>query len=1011
MKINLAEWCVKHRQVVYFFAVLIAIAGIYSFHAMGRSEDPSFVVRQMVISAAWPGATTEQMQEHVTSKLDKMVQATPDIDYITSYSRPGVSVVNVILKDQVANKDVRTHWLEARNYVNDHLSELPSGVYGPYFNDRFDDVYGNIYALTSDSFSQEDLRIEAEELKRRFFTVKDVKKVELIGEQPMKIYVRMSNTKLAELGLSLEQVTSAISSETSVYPSGKAEIQGDNVFLRVTGITKNLDAIRAILINANGKTFRLGDIAQVTQEYPDPPEPRMYVNGKQAVGIAISMEDGGNNIELGHALHKMVTQMKKDLPLGIELVQVADQPQVVEDSIGEFTEGLYEAIIIVLVVSLFSMGRQCGYVISVCIPMVLLGAFVGMYLMGIDLHKISLGSLVISLGMLVDDAIVVVELMEVKMSEGMDRLKAASYAFETNGSTLCVGTMITCASFLPIAFSNCNISEFAGSLFPVISVTLMFSWFISATLAPTLGYEWIHPKVIQAESYDTPFYRKFRGILDTCLIHRKTVILFALVCLLGSIGLLKLVKQEFFPESVRPEVITELNLPEGSGLAKSDAAMQTLTKALDGDPDIDHYSAYIGKSAPRFILVLNPVQPRDNYAQLVTVAKDVKARKRIAKKIDQIIKEKLPEVQAYSKSIPLGPPSDYPVMFRVSAPTVDLTREYAAKVRDAMAANPNITMTLYNWMEKAPAVKIEIDNDKLKQMGITRHTVSTALQANVSGYTFSQYFENDQNREMVFQLDKKDRNSLADIQSLTIPTTHGAVPLSQVARITPVMENNMIWRRNIQPTITVSGDVGGNITGNDAAAQIWDAMADLRANLPKGVSIEIDGDAEQSAKAFKNLMGPMPGMLVLMLILIMFQMQDVRKLFVILCTAPLCICGISIGLLLFDAPMGVMAEVGSFALIGTVIRNSMVIIQQIDLHKEQGMDDLEAVIEASIVRFRPIMLAALTTILGLIPMFASPFWNAMAIAMACGLTAATALTLLFLPTLYAIVFKVPKPVL
>ena len=1011
MKINLAEWCVKHRQVVYFFAVLIAIAGIYSFHAMGRSEDPSFVVRQMVISAAWPGATTEQMQEHVTSKLDKMVQATPDIDYITSYSRPGVSVVNVIIKDQVANKDVRTHWLEVRNYVNDHLSELPSGVYGPYFNDRFDDVYGNIYALTSDSFSQEDLRIEAEELKRQFFTVKDVKKVELIGEEPMKIYVRMSNTKLAELGLSLEQVTSAINSETSVYPSGKADIQGDNVFLRVTGITKNLDAIRAILINAGGKTFRLGDIAQVTQEYPDPPEPKMYVNGKQAIGIAISMEDGGNNIELGHALHKMVTRMKKELPLGIELVQVADQPQVVEDSIGEFTEGLYEAIIIVLVVSLFSMGRQCGYVISVCIPMVLLGAFVGMYLMDIDLHKISLGSLVISLGMLVDDAIVVVELMEVKMSEGMDRLKAASYAFETNGSTLCVGTMITCASFLPIAYSNCNVSEFAGSLFPVITVTLMFSWFISATLAPTLGYEWIHPKIIQAESYDTPFYRKFRAILDSCLIHRKTVILFALACLLGSIGLLKLVKQEFFPESVRPEVITELNLPEGSGLAKSDAAMQVLTKAIDGDPDIDHYSAYIGKSAPRFILVLNPVQPRDNYAQLVTVAKDVKARKRIAKKIDKIIKEKLPEVQAYSKSIPLGPPSDYPVMFRVSAPTEDLAREYAAKVRDKMAANPNITMTLYNWMEKAPAVKIEVDNDKLKQMGITRHTVSTALQANVSGYTFSQYYENDQNREMVFQLDKKDRNSLADIQSLTIPTTHGAVPLSQVARITPAMENNMIWRRNIQPTITVSGDVGGTVTGNDAAAQIWDSMADLRKGLPKGVSIEIDGDAEQSAKAFKNLMGPIPGMLVLMLILIMFQMQDVRKLFVILCTAPLCICGISIGLLLFDAPMGVMAEVGSFALIGTVIRNSMVIIQQIDLHKQQGMDDLEAVVEASIVRFRPIMLAALTTILGLIPMFASPFWNAMAIAMACGLTGATALTLLFLPTLYAIVFKVPKPVL
>ena len=419
MNFNLARWCVKHRQVVYFFTVLIFIAGIYSFHALGRSEDPSFVVRQMVISAAWPGATADQMQDLVTSKLDKMVQATPDIDYITSYSRPGVSVVNVILKEQVPNAEVRKHWLEVRNYVNDHASELPSGVYGPYFDDRFDDVYGNIYALTSDSFSLEDLRVEAEELKRQFYTVPDVNKVELIGEQPMRIYVRMSNAKLAELGLTLEQVTSAINGETTVAPTGVLDTGGDNVYMRVTGLTEKLDDIRAILINAGGRTFRLGDIATVTQEYPDPPEPKMYVNGQQAVGIAISMADGGNNITLGHNLAALTGKMEKILPLGMELKQVANQPKVVEDSISEFSEGLYEAIIIVLVVSLFSMGRQCGYVISVCIPLVLMGAFVGMYLAGIDLHKISLGSLIISLGMLVDDAIVVVELMEVKMSEGM----------------------------------------------------------------------------------------------------------------------------------------------------------------------------------------------------------------------------------------------------------------------------------------------------------------------------------------------------------------------------------------------------------------------------------------------------------------------------------------------------------------------------------------------------------------------------------------------------------------
>lgn len=1006
MNFNLSRWCVKHRQVVYFFTVLIFIAGIFSFHSLGRSEDPNFVVRQMVISAAWPGATADEMQELVTSKLDKMVQATPDIDYITSYSRPGVSVVNVILKEQVPNSEVRKHWLEVRNYVIDHQSELPDGIYGPYFDDRFDDVYGNIYALTSDSFSKEDLRAKAEELKRQFYTVPDVSKVELIGEQPMNIYIRMSNTKLAELGLSLDSVTSAIRGETAMAATGTVDAKGDNVQIRVTGMTKALDEIRSILITQGGRTFRLGDIASVTQEYPDPPEPKMYANGKEAIGIAISMKDGGNNITLGHNLEKLTAKMQAELPLGMDLSQVANQPKVVEDSISEFTEGLYEAILIVLVVSLFSMGRQCGYVISVCIPLVLMGSFVGMYLMGIDLHKISLGALIISLGMLVDDAIVVVELMEVKMSEGMDRLEAATYAFKTNGMTLCFGTMITCASFLPIAFANSNVSEFAGSLFPVITMTLMFSWFVSQTVAPTLGYEWIRPKVIEQESYDTPFYNKFRRIIDWCLAHRKTVIAASLTCLLGSIGLLSLVKQEFFPESVRPEVITELHLPEGAGIKESDRAMNTLMKAIDGDPDVDHYSAYIGKSSPRFILVLNPVQPRDNYAQLVTVAKDVKARERVAKKIDKIIKMELPEVTAYSKSIPLGPPKDYPVMFRVSAPTADLCRTYAAKVRDEMEKNPNVTMTIFDWMEKAPAVKIEIDNDRLKQLGLTRSTVASVLYANVSGYSFAQYYDGDQIRPLVFQLDKKDRNSLSDMEAITIPTASGSIPLSQVARITPTMENNMIWRRNLQPTITIGADVGKGVTGNDVAKTIWKDMEGLRESLPPGVTIAIDGPLESSTQATQYLLGPIPGMLVLMLILLMFQMKDIRKLFVILATAPLCITGIALGLLLFNAPMGVMAEVGSFALIGTVIRNSMVIIQQIDLHEEAGMTPYEAVVEASLVRFRPIMLAALTTILGLVPMFASPFWNAMAIAMACGLTGATALTLLFLPTLYCTVYRI-----
>ena len=1008
MKLNLAAWCIKHKQVVYFFMALITITGIYSFNALGRSEDPKFVIRQMVISCAWPGATADEMEQHVTSKIEKTIQSLPDLDYITSYSRPGTCVVNVIIKEQVKNKDVRTHWLEARNYIHDHLSDLPSDVYGPYFNDRFDDVYGNIYALTSDSFTYEDMRVEAEELKRQFYTVKDVRKVDLVGVQSEKIYVYMSNDKLAKLGLSISAVQSAISGETSVTPTGNADIDGDNVYLRLTGLPNSTDNIRNILINSNGKTFRLGDIAEIERTYPDPPDAEMYVDGKPAVGIAISMEDSGNNIELGENLSKLVSQMKKEMPVGFELHQVANQPEVVKNSISEFTESLYEAIIIVLIVSLFTLSRRSGYVISACIPLVLLGSLTGMYICGVELHKVSLGSLIVSLGMLVDDALVVVELIEVKMSEGWDPEKAASYAFETCGTTLLFGTMITCTSFVPIALANSNISEFAGSLFPVISMTLMFSWFIASTVAPTLGYAWIKPKALKPVSYNTSFYNKFRSVLNWCLGHRRTVMIAAALTFVGSLGLLKLVKQEFFPASVRPEIVVEMNLPEGSGIKASDKAAKELMERIGEDKDLDHVAAYVGKSSPRFVLVLHQEQPRDNYAQVVVVAKNLEGRKRLEKKIDNILKTDMPNVTGTAQSLPLGPPSPYPVMFRVSAPTPDLAREYAEKVRAKIAANPNVTTTLYDWMEKANAIKVKIDNDKLKQMGLTRKVVANSLYANLNGYTVSEYYERDKAIDVVFRLDKKDRKSLDEVQNLSIATSSGAVPLSQVAEISYTNENNMIWRRDLQPTITVNGDIGEGATGNDVSVAVWDSMKDLRSNLPKGVKIEIGGPHESSIKALNYLLNPMPIMAVVMLILMMLQMQDLRKLFCVLCTAPMCVAGIALGLLIFNAPMGIMAEIGSFALIGTVIRNSMVILDEIHLHIEEGMDERSSVVESAIVRFRPIMLAALTTIFGLVPMFASPFWNAMAVAMACGLTGATALTLLFLPTLYAIVYKIPE---
>ena len=1007
---NWATWSIEHKQLVYFFAFLVLVMGLFSFKSLGRSEDPNFAVKQMVISAAWPGASAKEVEQHLTNTIEKEVQNLPQIDHITSYSRPGTSVITVALRDEVTGNSVRQRWLELRNIVNDAKSKLPTGTYGPYYNDRFDDVYGNIYALTGtqNGFTYEDLRQYAEKIKLDFYGVPDVKKVELVGVQPEKIFIQMETDKLARLGLDVNSIATMIKSQTSMNPSGMVETDTANAYLRITGSPDSVEHIASLPINANGKVFRLGDIAKVTRGYADPPEPLMYYNGQQAVGIAISMEDGGNNIQLGENLALLIQKITKELPLGLELNQVANQPEVVKSSISEFSQSLYEAIIIVLAVSLFSLGRRSGYVISCCIPLILLGSFAAMFAMGIDLHKVSLGALVISLGMLVDDAIVVVELMEVKMSEGMERKAAASYAFATCGRPLLTGTVITCLGFMPIAFSKAASSEFAYSLFPVMSVTLLLSWLVSATLAPVLGYEWIRPTAIKSDSYDSFFYQKFRSLLHWSLGHR-TVIIGITVALLGvSIYMLRFVSKDFFPASVRPEILVELNLPEGSSIKSTDAAARKLTNLIKNDPDLDHVSTYVGKSAPRFVLVIDPVQPRDNYAQLVVVAKDLQARQRLEKRINELTARELPEAISYSRSIPLGPPSPYPVMLRVSGNNDAQVKEYAQKVRQQMAAHPYVTMTRLDWLEETNAVKLTVDNDKLLQLGITRQTVATALQAQVSGYTAATYLEGDQEIGIIFRLEPKERTTIDQLASVTIPTSKGAVPLAQVARISYTSEDNMIWRRNLRPTITVNGAIAAGVTGNDITQEVYDQLADMRANLPAGMKIEIGGSLEDSKKTLTYLLKPVPMMLVLIMILIMLQLQDVRKLLVIMLTAPMGIIGVILGLLLFNSPLGFMAELGILALTGTIIRNSMVIVDQIQQHLDSGMELRAAIVESAIVRFRPIMLAAFTTILGLIPMFASQFWNAMAVSIACGLTGATLLTLIVLPVLYAIVFRLKE---
>ena len=1019
MSSNWAEWSIKHKQVVYFFAALVAVMGIISYFTLGRQEDPNFAVKQMVISTSWPGATAKQMEMQVTDKIEKVAQTVPDVDYVTSYSRPGVSVVNVFLKNSATSAQMKARWQEVRNLVSDNKRYLPSDIYGPYFDDHFDDVFGNVYAITSDSFSYEEMRRVASKIKDMFVQVPDVKKVELLGVQPEKVYIQVDNTKLSELGLSVDDVARVIAAETSVTPAAMKHDDTHNTYLRLTGIPDTVRNIESLPVSGNGRVLRLGDIAVIRRGYADPAEPKMYFNGKPAIGIAISMTDGGNNLRLGENLDRKIKEIRSKLPVGFEISQVLNQPQVVKNSINDFMVSLLEAIAIVLVVSLMTLGRKSGYVISCCIPLVLTCSMVGMYLLGIDLHKVSLGALVIALGMLVDDAVVVVEMIENKINEGWDRIKACSFAFESCSKPLLTGTMITCSSFMPIAFAKSNVGEYAGSLFAVITVTLMSSWFIAATVAPTLAYQWIVPnnqgaaagqKIAPEDNplYQKPFYKKFRTVLRRALEHRKTVLAGAIAVFCAFLLLGTRLTQEFFPASVRPELLVELNLPEGSSLAASDKVARELTDIVLKDKDVASVSTYVGKSCPRFVLVLDPVLPRNNYAQLVVVARDIDARKRMEKKITKIVEQQFPTVQTYSRSIPLGPPSPYPVMIRVSAPTDELTKEYADKLKQVMLANKKITMIRYDWMEKAPALKVGLDDDKLRQMGLTRKAVSSALYAEISGYTVSQYYEGDQAIDMVFRLNPVDHSSIEEVGNLAIPTSKGAVQLKQVADLGYVNEDGMIWRRNLKPTVTVNAGIVSGVTGNDVTHEILDQSRTLLRNLPGGVTIEQDGSAEDSVEATDSILKPVPAMLVIILVLLMIMLKDIRKLFVVVCKAPLGLIGVILGLFLFNTPLSVMAEIGALALVGTIIRNSTVLVDQIDQHLADGMTPYQAVVSSVIVRFRPIMLTALTTVLGLIPMFPSDFWRGLAIAMAAGLTVATMITLVILPVLYCTVFHIPN---
>ncbi|WP_232035711.1 efflux RND transporter permease subunit [Methylomusa anaerophila] len=1009
---NLSEWALNHKQLMYFFIAVTIIAGFFSYQNLGRMEDPDFIIKQMIVSVSWPGATARQVEEQVTDKIEKKLQDTPGLDYIKSYSRPGQSLIYVTLKESIPAKDVRPTWLEVRNMVNDIKGTLPDGVAGPFFNDRFDDVFGCIYALTGDGYSFEEMREKGEKIRRILLGVPNVRKVDLIGVQTEKIYIEMENSKLSQLGIDPGLITSTIQAQNAMAAAGMLETATDNVYLRVSGMFEDPDAIRNLPIRSNDRTFRLGDIAKVIRSYAQPEDPAFYYNGHPAIGLQLSMEKGGNILTLGKHLDSAIQQIQTELPFGLEIHQVANQPKVVESSINEFIESLAEAIIIVLIVSFISLGVRSGLVVALAIPLVIAAVFVGMEILGVDLQKISLGALIIALGLLVDDAMIAIEMMVVKLELGWDRFRAASYAYTVTAFPMLTGTLITCAGFIPVGFSKGNASEMTGSIFAVVTLALLISWIVAATVTPLFGYALVKVKPAGNEHdhniniYDTKFYRKFKRLLVWCLQHRTIVLGVTAVCFVASIPLLGLVKKEFFPPSTRPELIVDLTLPEGSSLKATEAVAKDFAGRLKDDPTIVNYSYYVGKGAPRFVLPFDPAFNKSNFAEFVIVAKDIDTRIALAGKIDQLLKTDFDNVLGNIKILQTGPPSAYPVMLRVSGYDHEKVREIAETVRSTMVANPDLLNINLDWNEKNKVMHLTIDQDKARLLGLNTQTLANSLQAQLSGTPIAQFREKDKTVDMVFRISPADRNNLANIQNMNIHIGNGKfVPLDQIAKISYDAEEGLIWRRNLKPTITVQANAAPGITGNDATTQTYAALQDLRASLPPGYSIDIGGPTENSANSSKALLGLVPVMILIIITLLMLQLQSIPKMILTLLTAPLGLIGVSTGLLLTGKAMGFVVQLGILALSGIIIRNSVILIDQIDLQLKAGDSTWNAIINATIHRFRPIMLTAAAAVLAMIPLVFSVFWGPMAVAIAAGLIVATLLTLLVFPTMYAAWYK------
>ncbi len=1010
---NLTDWALSHRAVVLFLILVLGVAGVISFTKLGQLEDPNFSVPSMTAMVMWPGATSEQMQNEVLNPMEKKFEQLDHFEKVVTFARQGYGGMTITVKGGTSKADQREAWYQARKKLQDISLDLPKGVIGPVVNDEYGDVYGLMYAIKGDGIGQDELSDTAETIKRQMLHVPMVKKIDVIGKQAKRVYIEFSHERLAALGITPAAIAEAVRSQNEVIPAGSVDTRNDRVVVRVSGQFKSLDDIRNLPIAAGGRQIKLGDIATVKRGFEDPSTYTVRYNGEQVLMLGVSMTSDGNVVQLGKAMEETVAKIQSELPYGVELQQVVDQPTVVKDAVWDFERSLMEALAIVIAVSLASLGWRTGLVVAASVPLVLGGVAIVMLAMGWNLERISLGSLIIALGLLVDDAIIAIEMMVVKMESGWDRVKAAGFSYSSTAMPRLTGALITTAGFLPIGMSKSTSGEYAGGIFWIVGTAVLLSWLCSGLFTPYLAVKML-PKDLGkhahgSDPYDGKFYRKLRTLIDRAIERRWLVIGATAAGLVLALAGMKLVPQQFFPNSDRPELVIDLRLKEGASFEATTSQVKKLEAVLAKDKDVQFYTSYVGAGAPRFYLALNPELPNPGYAQFVVMTKDLETREKVRARLMATADQQFPQAWVRVTRLELGPPVGFPVQFRVVGPDTQVVRRIAREVEHVVSSSPKVRDVQLDWNDPVRTLKVDLDEEKTRALGLSPADVSLVTQTVMNGATLSQLREHEDLIDIMARAVPKERMNLDTLQDINLYTRQGTVvPLSQVAKVHYDLEEPVLWRRNRDMAITVRADVQDGEQAVSVTQQIVPMLKQIEANLPSGYRIDVGGAVEESDKANTALMAVAPLMGLSIMLLLMLQLQNFSRMGMVMLTAPLGMIGVVPALLMFHAPLGFVAILGIIALGGMIMRNSVILIDQVQTEIAEGRDPWNAVLDAAIHRTRPVVLTALATVLAMIPLTRSVFWGPMAIAIMGGLTMATLLTIFFVPALYAAWFKVRR---